>query len=155
MREYRKFLLVGLVLLMGCSLEGPEERAIRQMVETFVVSIQQQDDDLAYACLLDLNSFEILNPDVSARVDAESFVASVMAELIGEYREMKSSFGGKEIKLKRFRLGTPFYHYKGHSAFQGNKAIIDVEGVEYSLLIDKIVRVGDKWRIVELSGNDF
>ncbi len=154
MKPVIKWLLPVLVLLLSCNLEGPEERAIRQMVETFIAAVDRADNELAYACLLDLQGFELLNPDVGARMDAESFTESVLAELVHEYRNMKQYFEGKDLKLKRFQLGVPFYQYKGHSAFRDNRVVVIANGETVEFTIMGIVRLGDQWRIVDLSGND-
>ncbi len=103
---------------------------------------------------MDLEAFQILNPSASARTDAESFMEEYMADLIQSYRDMKYKYQGKDLKFKSFSLGTPFYQYKGHSAFKDNLADIEVNGVEETINIMKIVRVGDRWLIVSLGAND-
>ncbi len=47
--RYTTFILAFAALLMmsGCNLEGPEERAIGEMVETFVSGLDKSDDDIA------------------------------------------------------------------------------------------------------------
>ena len=154
MKPSIRWLVPLLVLLVGCSLEGPEERAIRQMVETFVAALDKGDDDLASACLLDLQGFKLLNPDVSARVEAESFTASTLAELVQSYRNMKNYFADRDIELKQFQLGVPFYQYKGHSAFRDSRVVVQAGDDKVEFVIMGIVRIGDRWVIVDLSGND-
>ena len=42
-------LLISTVFFIGCDLAGPEEKAIREMVETFVTAVDKGDDDIARA----------------------------------------------------------------------------------------------------------
>jgi tRNA splicing endonuclease len=154
-RQTILLLIMPALLLSGCNLAGPEERAIGQMVETFVHAIDQSDDDLAYACLMDQRAFETLNPSASARVDAESFMDEYMSELIQMYRDLKEKYRGRYIKFKKFRLGTPFYQYKGFSAFKDNEVEITVDGETETINILKIVRVGDRWLIVSLGSYEY
>ena len=146
--------LIAAMLVSSCTLEGPEERAIREMVETFITALDRGDDDLAEACLMDLSALQILNPSASARSDAESFMAEYMADLVGSYRNLKYKYQGNDLKFKDFTLGVPFYQYKGHSAFKDNKVTFEVDGEDVTLNIMKIVRVGDRWLIVSIDTAD-
>jgi len=146
--------LAAFLLVSGCGLEGPEERAIKEMVKTFVSGLDQSDDDIAGACLMDMQAFQILNPSASARTDAESFMEEYMADLVQSYRDLKYRYQGKDVKFKDFSLGTPFYQYKGHSSFKDNLVKVEVDGVGETFNIMKIVRVGDRWLIVSLGAND-
>lgn len=147
-------LLAPALILIGCDMTGPEERAIGEMVKTFIVSIDTGDEDLAYACLMDRDAFDTINPDASVRVDGESYVDSFIADLVHTYRSYVDRYHGSEVKLQKFLLGTIFYQYKGFSAFKDNRVIITVNGAEESIDIGAIVRIGDKWRIVELSSEE-
>jgi len=148
------FLLIVL-LISGCNLQGPEERVIQEMLKTFVASIAQGDEDLGRACMMDIDGFRTLNPDVSARTDAESFTETVMAELIHSYRDLKVHFRGRDVKFKRIIIGDPFYQYKGRQAFKDNEIIVESDGQEISIFIKGIVNINNQWRIVDLSGIDF
>jgi hypothetical protein len=148
-------LLPLLALFTGCGLTGgPEEIAIKQMVTTFIAAIDKNDKDLAYACLLDMNSFMVLNPDAAARLDADSFSEEVIADLVHEFQYLVGHFEGHTLKVKKFYLGTPWYQYKGYSAFVDSDVVLSVDGEDVTLPIRGIVRIGDRWRIVDLSGID-
>lgn len=148
-------LLPLLTVISGCGLSGgPEEIAIKQMVTTFIAAIDRNDKDLAYACLLDMNSFMVLNPDASARLDADSFSEEVIADLVHEFQFLVQHFEGRTLKVKKFYLGTPWYQYKGHPAFVDTDVVLSVDGEDVTLPIRGIVRIGDRWRIVDLSGID-
>jgi len=142
-------------LLSGCSLSGgPEEMATRQMVGTFIASIDRGDKDLAYACLMDIPAFKTLNPDASARLDAENYSEEVLSNLIDSWRALVTHFEGRSVKMTKFVLGDPWYQYKGHPAFVDNEVTVMVDKEEITFPIRGIVRIGDSWRIVDLSGTD-
>ena len=144
-----------LAMLAGCGLYGgPEEKAIRQMVTTFVAAIDRDDKDIAYACLMDMESFRVLNPDASARLDAESFSEEFIADLVHRYQNLVRHFEGRTLEVKKFILGTPWYQYKGHPAFLDTEVTISADGEDVTILIKGIVRIGDRWRIVDLSGTE-
>ncbi len=147
------FILLMLILI-GCDMAGPEERAIREMVKTFVAAIDTGDEDLALACIIDLNAFNALNPDASVRSDGDSYVDSFLADLIHSYRSYVRRYEGREVLFKKLLLGHRFHQYKGFSSFKNNEVIIEVDGVEEAIDIGAIVRIGDKWRIVELFGEE-
>lgn len=152
----RKQFIMGLAavaLIGGCSLEAPDEKAIRQMLETFFTSVGNNDEQLARAILLDRNLIVELNPDVSARVDAESYEESLVADIIERYRDFVRHFQGRMIKVKRVNLGTVWYQYKGRQAFKDTQVILETDGEEFPVTIRGIVRAGDRWRIVDLSGS--
>jgi len=157
MRRHFIFLFLLLIfILSACDMASPDERAIRQMVKTFVAAIDKDDTDLANACLLDQRGFETLNPDASARSDAESFVASYMADLFHSYSSLRRSFEGRAVELKEFKLGVQFYQYKGFTAFKDSEVIVSVDGDAVdSFNIGSIVRIGERWVIVELGGIDY
>ena len=138
-------------LLSGCKFAGPEETAIGEMLGSFVNAIAKDDKDIAMQCLMDQKAFMVLNPDAAARGDAEGFTESVVAELVHTYQGMVRHFQGRHISMKSVRLGTPWYQYKPHSAFRDNDLVLDVDGDEITINIKGIVRIDDKWRIVDLS----
>ena len=150
MKRYFILLFLLPLFVINCDFSGPEERAIGEMLLTFVAAIDKNDRDLAYACLIDERAFETLNPDASARSNAESFMAEYLADLIQSYRDMVRSYQGHSIKYKKFEIGSQFYQYKGFSAFKDNKVFIEVDGVEETFMIGSIVRIGDKWLIVDI-----
>ena len=149
MKQITFFLTVAIVIFNGCDLAGPEERAIREMIKTFVVSIDTDNEELAFACLLDGTAFNILNPDARARSDSETYIDDFLAELIHSFRNLSERFKGKDVKFKQFNLGSQFYQYKGFSAFKNNEIVIMVDETEHIIEIGTIVRVGDRWRIIE------
>ncbi len=148
------FLFGLMVFSAGCHIPAPDERAVKQMLTTFFAAVERDDEDMARACLIDLDAFHELNPDVAARVDAESFTATLMAELIQNYRDMARFFEGRKLKVKSIKLGDNWYQYKGHQAFKDTEVIVSADGEEVPVIIRGIVRVEGKWRIVDLSGND-
>lgn len=146
--------LALLILILGCQMRSPDEKAIYEMLKTFVSAVEKDDESMAKACLMDLDSFYELNPDVAARVDAESFSATTLAELVHHYRDMADFFNGRLLKLESMQLGSIWYQYKGRQAFKETEIIISADGESVPIVIKGIVRVGDKWLIVDLSGND-
>lgn len=142
----------GAILIAGCGkMMTNEERAVKKMVEEFVHAIQEGDDGLAQEYLMDVKSFHLLNPDVSARVDAESFIDAVLSDLMTNYRNMVKFFGGRNLKVKKFVLGSPWYQYKGFAAFRDNVVVVRAGNEDVEFVIRGIVKIGDKWRIVNLS----
>ncbi|NQT35474.1 hypothetical protein HQ587_09810 [bacterium] len=125
------------------------------MLTTFVTAVDRSDDDLAYACLIDERGFDTLNPDASARSNAESFMAEYLAGLIQSYRDMKQRYKGCSLKYKKFEIGSQFYQYRGFSAFKDNKVFIEVNGAEETFMIGSIVRIGDKWLIVDIGTPEY
>ena len=78
-------------------------------------------------------------------------MAEYMSDLVQQYRDLKTHYQGRYVKYKKFRLGIPFYQYKGFSAFKDNEVTISVDGADETFKILKIVRVGDRWLIVSLN----
>ncbi|MCF7810570.1 hypothetical protein K9N50_06245 [bacterium] len=154
----KKVIILSFVLLIvflnACDMAGPEERAIREMCKTLVVAIDENNEDLAFACIIDRVAFNTLNPSASARTDAESYIDDFLSELVHTFRYYAAKYKGKGIEFKKFLLGQQIYQYKGFSAFKNNQIIIDVDGAEEVIDVDVIVRIGDKWRIVEIARND-
>lgn len=130
-----------------------EEINMKKMVEEFVSAVQRDDEAVASDILLDLAGFRTLNPDVSARVDAGSFTDAVLSDLIQNFRNMGALFRGKTLTVKSFTPGGIWYQYKGFSSFKDNVVVLDVNGEEVEFVIKGIVRIGEKWRIVDLSDN--
>ena len=155
MKRYSILLFLLPLFVVNCDFSGPEERAIGEMLLTFVAAIDRDDSDLAYACLIDEYGFETLNPDASARSNAESFQAEYLADLIQSYRDMVRLYQGKGVKYNKFEIGSQFYQYRGFVAFKDNKVFIDVDGVEETFMIGSIVRIGDKWIIVDLLPSEY
>jgi hypothetical protein len=143
-----------MIFLAGCDMAGPEERAIREMCKTLVVAIDNNNEDLAFACIIDRVAFNTLNPSAGARTDAESYIDDFLSELVHTFRYYAAKYKDKDIKFKKFLIGQQIYQYKGFSAFQDNRIIIDVSGTEEVIEVGVIVRIGDKWRIVEIARND-
>ena len=145
------FMLTSL-LISGCSLMSSEEKAIMEMLETFTAAIAEGDDDLARACMMDVDCFQTLNPDLNARADAEIYTETVIAELIEGFRDLKQEYRGHELKLKGLRLGNQWYQYKGRQAFKDSYMLIKVDGQDTEILIKGLVLIDQQWRIVNLSG---
>jgi restriction endonuclease S subunit len=143
-------MLVSMVV-SGCSFQSPDEKAIQEMLKTFTAAIAEGDDDLSRACLMDVDAFHILNPDLSARTDSESYTATVIAELIEGFRDLKQEYQGHELELKSIRVGDQWYQYKGKQAFKNTVMIVEVDGQEVEIPILGVVLVGQQWRIVSLS----
>ncbi len=153
--KYKLLTCLVLVALIGsCSMRSPDERAIFEMLKTFISAVEKDDESMAKACLMDLDTFNELNPDVVARVDSESFIATTLAELIHHYRDMADFFGGRTLKLESMRLGSIWYQYKGRQAFKDTEIVISADDESVPIIIKGIVRIHDKWQIVDLSGND-
>lgn len=148
-------MLLFAMVMGGCSFGDPEEKAIEEMLMTFVAAIQQYDEVLAKALLLDLDGFKELNPDVAARVDAEGFTETVLAELIHTYRDLADYFDGRDLKFERMVLGNSWYQHKGRQAFKDTEIVITADGEEVDIFIKGLVKIDNRWRIVELSGIDF
>lgn len=152
-----RFAVVAAILVIpifqGCVV-GPEEAAIKKMITTLFSAIQQDDDILASACLLDLEALMILNPEISTRRDPEDYTETVIASVVHEYRLLRDFYAGHELKVTYFQLGTPWYQYKGYPAFRDTNITLSVDGKKVDLVIRGIVKVGDRWIIVDLSGNE-
>ena len=159
MRRFAALLAIATVLLggwtflsAGCGrFAGPEEQAIGEMLRSFVSAVEKDDREMALACLMDQQAFMILNPDAAARTDPDGFAESVIAELVHTYQSMVRHFQGRTLKVKSVRLGTPWYQFKPHPAFRDNELVIDADGEEVVLMIKGVIRIGDRWRIVDLS----
>jgi len=153
MKTYTLLLLPLLTLLSGCNFQTNEEINMKKMVEEFVSAVQHNDENRATEILLDLAGFRTLNPDVSARVDAGSFTDAVLSDLVANFRNMEAYFRGKTLKVKSFTTGGQWYQYKGFSSFKDNVVVVDANGEDVEFIIRGIVRIGEKWRIVDLSDN--
>jgi len=153
MKTYALLLLPLLILISGCNFQTNEEINMKKMVEEFVWAIQHNDENKAHDILLDLAGFRTLNPDVSSRVDAASFTDAVLDDLVSNFRNMEAYFHGKTLKVKTFTLGGQWYQYKGFSSFKDNVVVVVADGEEVEFMIKGIVRIGEKWRIVDLSDN--
>lgn len=151
--KFRALMLLSLPLLVGCNFQTNEERAIQQMVADYLVAVQSNDESTAYGIVLDLAGFRALNPDVSARLDASAFTDAVLSDLITNFRQMVSYFGGKELKLKSLQLGPQWYQYKGFPAFKDNSVVLIADGQRVEMTIRGIVRIDGRWRIVDLNDN--
>lgn len=152
MRNLIVVLLLVSLIAVGCTFMSQDEKAIKEMLKTFTAAIASGDDDLAHACMMDVEAFHILNPDLSARVDAESYTETVIAELIEGFRDLKQDYQGHELELKSIRVGDQWYQYKGKQAFKDTIMIVDVDGQEVEIPILGVVLVGQQWRIVSLGG---
>jgi len=148
--KLRVLILLSLVL-SGCGLQTNDERQIKSTVAVFMQAVTNKDEAGAKEILLDLAGFRTLNPDVSSRVDAESFTDAVLSDLISNYREMTVYFAGKTVKVKGVRTGGQWYQYKGFQAFQDNVVDLNVDGENIQFTIHGLVRLGDSWKIVDLS----
>jgi len=148
-------ILLTMLVFTACDISGPEEKAIRQMVKTFIAAVDKSDNDLAMACLLDSRGFEILNPDLVRLKDSDSRIEEYLSELIHDYRSLTRRFEGHMIEMKKVQIGAQFFQYKGFSSFKDNKVTIDVDGVPETFNIAMIVRIGDKWTIVSLGSNEY
>lgn len=141
------------MIVTGCGLMSPDEKAIREMLKTFTAAIAEGDEDLALACMMDVECFHILNPDLNVRTDAESFTETVIAELIEGYRSLKDRYRGQDIKLKSLEVGDQWYQYKGRQAFKDNIMVLEVNGQDVEIPIKGVVMVDQQWRIVSLSSD--
>ncbi len=153
MKKYLLLLLPMLTLLSACNFQTNEELNMKKMVVDLLTAVQHDDENLAHEILLDLASFRSLNPDVSARVDAGSFTDAVLSDLVINFRNMEGLFRGKTLVLKSFTPGGQWYQYKGFSAFKDNVVVITADGEDVEFIIRGIVRINEKWRIVDLSDN--
>ncbi len=142
-----------IILISSCTFMTNEERTIRMMVQEFMTAVQNNDEAAAHEILLDLKGFQILNPDVSARMDAESFTDAVLSDLTTNFRNFVKYFDGKDIKLKSFHLGSQWYQYKGFPAFKDSEVTVKAGDQTVEFVIKGIVKVDNKWRIVNLSDN--
>lgn len=139
-------------MMFGCGkMVTNEELTIRKTLEEFIHAVQENDEGKAQEYLLDLTSFTLLSPDVAARVDAETFIDAVLSDLITNFRQMVKFFGGRNLKVKKFILGDPWYQYKGFPAFKNNVLVVRAGSEDVEIIIRGIVKVGDRWRIVDLS----
>lgn len=146
-------LLPLLTLFVSCNFQTNEEIQMKQTIVDFVSAVQHNDENRAQEILLDLTGFRTLNPDVSSRVDAGSFTDAVLADLIVNFRNMEAYFRGKTLKVKSFTPGSQWYQYKGFAAFKDNIVVVEADGEDVEFIIRGIVRLGEKWRIVDLSDN--
>ena len=144
-----------LVFLGSCKLMDPDEKSVREMLKTFTAAIDRDDETMAKACLMDVEGYRILNPDAGARMDPESFIETVLAELIHSYRSLANFFRGREVKFKSLELGAQWFQYTGRQAFKDNTLTVVADGEEVDIPIKGIVRIGNQWRIVDLSGIEF
>ena len=71
--------------------------------------------------LLDMDGFNVINPDVGTRVDADAYTETVLAELIHNHRALVTRYEGRTLKLKVFTVGNVGYQYKGTQAFLNNR----------------------------------
>ncbi len=145
--------LVIILVLSGCDFKTNEELQMQKMVSDFMVAVQNNDESAAHSILLDMAGFRTLNPDISARVDASSFTDAVLSDLVTNFREMNSFFQGKKVKVTAFHIGGQWYQYKGFPAFKDNEVELDADGETVKFTIRGIVKLDDKWRIVDLSDN--
>lgn len=132
----------------------PDEKAVKEMLLTFTTALDQDNEDLARACLMDDSSFKTLNPDASSRMDPESFIATVIAALFHDYRDLAVNLRGKDLKMKDFTLGPAWFQYKGRQAFKDNTLVLTADGEILEIPIAGIVKINEQWRIVDLSGID-
>ncbi len=144
-------LLPMLTLVSACNFQTNEELKMKQTIADFVSAIQHDDENMATEILLDLAGFRTLNPDVSARVDAGSFTDAVLDDLVSNFRNMEAYFRGKILKVKSFTPGGQWYQYKGFSAFKNSVVVVEADGQDVEFVIRGMVRIGEKWRIVDLS----
>ncbi len=145
--------LFGLfVVLNGCG-SGSQQKAIEEMVETLVEAIDRGDEELAMECLLDQSGFAILNPDLGTRT--REVADETLGSLIGNFSRLASHFDGREVIMKEFTLGHFWDQYKNRPGFYKSKALLEVDGEEFELIITAIIRIADDWYIIDLSGNNF
>ncbi|MBM3329667.1 MAG: hypothetical protein FJY67_09400 [Calditrichaeota bacterium] len=145
--------LAALLAFSGCTFMTNEERLIRETVQQLLTAAQNNDEDAAHAILLDVNGFMTLNPDAGVRSDAAAFSDAVLSDLITNFRNMVKFIDGKEVKVKRFHLGSQWYQYKGFPAFKESQATISVEGESADFTIRGMVKINNQWRVVDLSDN--
>ena len=144
--------LLCLILIVGCG-PRPQVQIIIEMVETFVEAVDRGDEELAMDCLLDQDGFLILNKNLGTRTNSAS--EEMLGSLMGDYSRMVSYFDGRDVTLKKFTLGQFWDQYKGHAGFYNSRAILDVNGDEYEIVIKAMVRIADIWYIIDLEGNEF
>jgi len=149
--KLRVTLFLVFIIVSGCSLKTNDERQIQTAITEFMAAVTNRDENGAKVILLDLAGFKTLNPDVSSRVDAESFTDAVLSDLISNYREMSVFFAGKTVKVTGVRTGGQWYQYKGFQAFQDNVVSLKVDGEDIQFTIRGLVRIGNDWKIVDLS----
>jgi hypothetical protein len=143
--------LLTVLFISGCSLPDPEENAIKDLFESFVASIDKGDEVLGKACLLNETGFKELNPTVSERADGDVFTEVELAELFYNYRALLDEYTGRDVKFIDFTIGNLWAQHKGRRAFENNLIRISVNGSESVLSVRGIAKIGDKWKIVELS----
>ncbi|MBM3327590.1 MAG: hypothetical protein FJY65_11585 [Calditrichaeota bacterium] len=141
------------IVIANCTFMTNEERNIKLMVQEFMTAVQNNDDRSAHEILLDLKGFQILNPDVSARMDAESFTDAVLADLVTNYNNFVRYFDGKDIRVTKFHLGSQWYQYKGFPSFKDSQITVKAGNETVEFVIRGIVKIDNKWRIVNLSDN--
>jgi len=155
MKTKLTILLLTLTILCGCHIKTPEEQAIGELLKTFIAAVEKGDETMAKAILMDMETFRTLNPDASARLDADNFSEVAIAECIHNFREMVDYFKGRTLRIKSFQIGDVWYQYKGRQAFKDTEVFLDADGESVGITIRGLVRMGDRWRIVDLSGNEF
>ncbi|NQU05026.1 MAG: hypothetical protein HQ568_02955 [Calditrichaeota bacterium] len=146
--------VLSMIFLAGCDMAGNEERAIRDMCKTLITAIDKDDEDLAFASIIDRAAFNALNPSAKARSDGESYIDDILSDLIHTFRYYSNKYHDRDIKFKKFLIGHQVHQYKGFSAYRDNQIVIEIDGVEELIEIGVIVRIGSKWRIVEIDRND-
>lgn len=152
MKPLHYFLSVFTILILGCSLPDPEEIAIKELIDTFVAAIDSGDEGLGRACLLDESGFRLINPNVDDRADGDVFTEVFLAELIYNYRTIAEKYSGLEVKIIDFTLGNIWSQHKGRRAFENSRLKIKVGNSMVELPIKGIVKIEDKWKIIDLSG---
>ena len=142
-----------LLLILGCTGTGPQQEEIKNLAEDFVSAIDNGNFELASECFLDIQGYYILHPDVASegRVDAQNMVG----DMENQYLSMVGYFQGRNVRMKRFQLGSFWDQYEGYAGFHNSIVTINAEGEDYKLTLTNIIRVADKWYIMDLSGNNF
>lgn len=153
MKVYFMLVFMAAFIFSGCNFRPADEKAVWQMLETFVAALESGDEDLARACLMDLKGFETINPDISTRVDAESFKETMLAELMHAFRDLRSHYSGRSLVMTDLRLGNQWYQYKGRQSFRDNIMTVKVDDIETEeIYIMGLVLINEQWRIVNLTG---
>lgn len=148
--------VIGFILTAtGCVGGGPEAANIKKVVGQFIVAVDNGDDDLAVSILLDRPGWAIMHPDLANSVDGASSADAAIGGLESQYRRMVAYFDGRDVKLKSFRLGTIWQEYPKLPGFKDTRIILESGGMEYEFWIPGMIRIAGKWRICDLSGNQF
>ena len=150
-----KLVFVGalLLLIFGCGGTGPEQQEIQKLAEDFVVAIDNGNFELASECCLDIQGYYILHPDVAS--EGRTSAQEMVGDLEDQYMNMVSYFQGRNVRMKRFQLGSFWDEYEGYAGFRNSVVTLNAEGEDYKLILTGIIRVADKWYIIDLSGNNF